>query len=284
MLFTVFFLLPGFIIQKLLHATKEYRDLSVFEYTTFSIGYSIIIFVVWIFYNQLLCSFDYIQYPFIAQLKSFFIDQNSSLLFSEFSVVFFLSYFCCFICIAVVVYTLSWINLWKSITRGLGLVRFSDHLTPWEDFITLNKMNWLSVEMKDGRTVLGKIGLSSHLPFDREIVLKRVDQTPIAIYGSDNKKVNFGPEIEYSYISTSEIKAIHAICDNEILPKAYSFADYFHVALPLIIFVSVSLVTFSLIILNINNCFKHSFIIDLAGLVVVITSFLWNVKSLSRFA
>jgi len=282
--FTLFLLLPGFISLKIRQSTREYKDLTTFEYTSISIGFSFLIFLLWLLINSIIFSIDNFHTSFINDLKKLIIDQNLDVLFSKFFVIFIITYMCAFLSFSLLMYNLHWIGFWSKILRKFGLTRFSSHLTPWEDFQILSKLDWIIVELKDGRTIVGKLGFGSHLPFDKEIVLKRTDLSPIEIYDKEKKRILYGPDIDLTYINYSDINLIHSTKDKSIEIGFQNIKDYTFVFLSLITSILMILVFFSLISLKIEGNFSHGFTVDLIVLLIAIFSCICNLKSLSKFS
>ncbi|MBA7586548.1 hypothetical protein ES708_28550 [subsurface metagenome] len=283
-LFTVFLLLPGFLAMKIGQSTKEYRELSAFEFTTISVGYSLLIVIIWIFTNWLLFVITSSRYGFVNDLYKLITKQNYAVLFSKFTIVFFLTYVCCFITFSVIVFNIHWIDLWKKLSRKSGFTRFSYHLTPWEDFHSLNRLNWIAVELKDGRTLIGKPGLISHLPFERELVLKRVKDSPIVVYDKNQKKVEFGPAIDQTYIDISEINAIHAIEDKNVEITKPNRKDYYVLFLSLLFFIVFFNAAFGFLVLRIEHIFELHFLLHFLCLFISILFLILNLRSLRTFS
>lgn len=280
-LLTVFFLLPGFLTLKIRQLTSEYKELSMYEYTISSIGYSLILFVFWLFFNYSIKFFFYAEYDFFLKIETIVKTHDWSLLFSNFSLYLLFSYLCVFTCFSLFVFNIHWLKIWKKISRRLGLARFSDHLTPWEDFCILNKYNWISVELNDGRTIVGKIGLVSHLPFEKELVIQSVENSSIEIYDENKKKLDFGPTIAFTYVKFSEIKAIHASVDDSIEYEKISRRDYIENSLILFSSLLFIISFFVFLIISIGSQFMFCFLL-LFG-VLSIVSLYFNLKKLKRF-
>lgn len=283
-LFTVFLLLPGFLTLRIRQSTREYRELSAFEFTTISVGYSLLILMLWVFVNWLLFIITSSRYRFVNDLQRLIVNQDYAILFSRFTIDFFLTYVCCFITFSIIVFNVHWIDFWKKLSRKSGFTRFSYHLTPWEDFHSLNRLNWIAVELKDGRTFLGKPGLISHLPFERELVLKRVKDSPIVVYDKDHKKIEFGPAIDQTYIDISEINAIHAIEDKNVEITEPKLKDYFALFVSLLFFIAFLNTTFGFWILRIANIFKLNIFLHFLCLCIAILFFILNLRSLRTFS
>ena len=277
-------LLPGFVALRIQQSTSEYRELSAFEFTTTSLGYSFVILAIWILENYSLSAIRPLGYGFFEKLEDLLVGKNLKVLFSSFSAILVLTYLNAFICFALFVFNLHWLGLGRKILRKLGLTRFSAHLTPWEDFQILSRIDWVAVELKDGRTLLGKLGLGSHLPFEKEIVLKRVDKSPVTIYNSSKERVNIGPEIELSYVNGSEISAMHSIKDPGIVPAAQKAGDYFLVAASLLLAIMVLCTLFVLVVLNVGCNLSHSPLLDLVLLPIATAAVLWNLWCLRKFS
>jgi hypothetical protein len=47
------------------------------------------------------------------------------------------------------------------------------------------------------------------LPFEKQIVLTRTKEASIQLYNFDNKRIDFGPQINQTYIKYDEIKDMH---------------------------------------------------------------------------
>lgn len=283
-IFTLFLLLPGFISLKIRQSTREYKELSTFEFTSISLGFSFLIFISWIFLNYVISSFDCIAYSFLNNLKQLFIGQKLEILFTRFFAVFIITYACAFIFFSLLIYNIHWLGLWNKILRKLGLTRFSSHLTPWEDFQILSRIDWLLVELKDGRTVVGKLGFGSHLPFDKEIVLKRTDISSIEIYDDQKQPVDYGHEIDLTYINYSDINTIHSIKDKSIEVSPQKIREYIILFISFLLSSALILSFFSLIAIKIDGQISYNFYLDVIIFMVTISSVIWNLKSLSKFS
>lgn len=240
--------------------------------------------MLWVFVNWLLFIITCSKYRFVNDLQRLIVNQDYAILFSKFTLDFFLTYICCFITFSVIVFNVHWIDLWKKLSRKSGFTRFSYHLTPWEDFHSLNRLNWIAVELKDGRTLLGKPGLISHLPFERELVLKRVKDSPIVVYDKDHRKIEFGPAIDQTYIDISEINAIHAIEDKNVKITKPILKDYFALFVSLLFFLIFFNTTFGFWILRIANIFELNIFLHFLCLSIAILFFILNLRSLRAFS
>lgn len=282
-LFTIFLLLPGFVALRIQQSTSEYRELSAFEFTTISLGYSFVILAIWILENYSLSTIHRLNYDFFEKLEELLVEKDLEVLFSSFSAVLVLTYLNAFICFALFVFNLHWIGLGRKILRKIGLTRFTAHLTPWEDFQILSRLDWVAIELKDGRTFLGKLGLGSHLPFEKEIVIKRVDKSPVTIYDTNKAKVNVGQEIELSYVKGSEIRAMHTIKDPDIVPTTQKAANYFLVAASLLLAIVALCMLFVLVVLSVGRNLRHSPLLNLLLLPIAAAAVLWNLWCLRKF-
>ena len=72
------------------------------------------------------------------------------------------------------------------------------------------------VELKDGRKVQGKIAFGSHEPFSKELVLSRAEKSPIRVYDPQNDLLNYGRDLELSYIGTDAIQDMHMVKDEAV--------------------------------------------------------------------
>ncbi len=229
---TVFVLLPGFLILRIQQSTKEYREKGVFESTVVSVGYSLLVVLLWISCNVLTKALTHGAYSFSQELITLSKAADIAPFLSYYALSFSIIYVFCFLAIGFLVYDFQYMDIWFRFLHRAGATRFSQHLTPWEDFLAINRYNWIAVELKDGRTLVGKIGLFSQLPFKKQIVLWPGSEPTIAIYGPepDHKPIDFGPPISQTYISVDEIRAMHAIKDekiSQVVPTAWNYAATF---------------------------------------------------------
>ncbi len=283
--YSVLVLLPGFLLLLVRQSTGEYERLSSFEATVVSVGYSVVVFFLFLSLSALLEWMSAERYGAFAIVKDILSLKKVPPLKARFFLSSLLIYLDGFVISALWIYNSHWIGFWKKIRIKLGLHRFTEHLTPWEDFLTLNKFNWLAVELKDGRTLVGKVGAFSHLPFQRQLLLKSVEDknvnSPIIIYDKDRKKVNFGPPVYQSYIPIEEIGTIHSIRDSKIktvLPKyTSSFLSLLCSSVYLIALVI-------LIVINLMGYCVHPALLDLSALLLAIASITLNLSFLARFS
>ena len=284
LLISVFFLLPGFLIVKLRSSVSEYKELSAFEYSISSIGYSFILFLSWVGLLVLLDKTPFTFY-FISNVRLLLLDfkGNSSLLFSPFIAKILVSYLATLIAFIAIAYNLSWIGFLNLIKRAFDITRFTDHLTPWEDFMILNRYNWLSVELKDGRVFLGKVGIFSHSPFSRQLILKRVKDSPIEIYDAEKKKVQYGPEIDMTYLNIDEVATINAIADKNIQITPIKNSHYVFLFLSLAVFVVLLMFTVAIFNSEYQVLFFTSIWFQLVMVVLTGASAIWNLGQLRTF-
>lgn len=277
---TIILLLPGFMLLLVRQSTGEYERLSNFESTIVSVGYSVVVFSLFVCFGLLLQWTSMGRYGFVGAAKEVVLTRSLPQLKNHLLITSLLVYLNAFAVSSLWVYNSHWIGFWKKIRKWLGLHRFTDHLTPWEDFLTLNKFNWLAVELKDGRTLVGKIGAYSHLPFQRQLLLKGVD-APIVVYDKEHRKVGFGPPIYQSYIPMEEIRTIHSVRDDKIkvfLPK------YTTCFLSLICS-SAYLTLFTVLLgLNLTGAYLHSPMFDILTFLFALLSISLNLSFLSRFS
>lgn len=283
-LFTLFFLVPGFLALRIRQRTAEYRDLSAFEFTSVSIGYSFIIATIWLVINYILARVFPGEYIFFSQLRAIVVDKDLGILFSPFSGAFLVTYANAFGAFSLTLFAIHWMGLGKKVLQALGLRRFTSRLTPWEDFQILSQMDWVAVELTDGRTFLGKLGIGSHLPFDRELILKRVDKSPVTIYDANHELVELGEEIQYSYVSGSEIRAMHNLKDPEISAVGHPVRQYVLVMLLHILGVLFLSLALSLVVLNVGDYWRHSAAWDGGASVIAVVCVVFSLRSLRRFS
>jgi len=282
--FSLFLLLPGFIVIKIHQSTREYKTLDTFEYTTQSLAYSLLIFLIWVLSNYFLLKIFGNKYTLFTDLKEIIIKSNFDPIFSKAFGVIILSYLSSFLIVSLFLYNILWINLFYIIFRKIGFTRFSQKLTPWEDFQLISKFDWVSVELKNGKTIIGKLCFGSHSPFEKEIVLKAIKDNPIQVYNLNNELVKFGPEIERTYINYNEISNIHSIIDDTIETTNTGIKNHICLILSLLISIVLIFITFNSISLSFLNCIStfKSWIIIL--FLLMLLSFYWNLKTLSKYS
>ena len=279
---TIFVLLPGFLVLRIRQSTREYRDLGNFQITTVSVAYSVAIFAIWFSVNILLEMITQKRYMFLEHLTQMSKVTDFDLFLSEFTAAMVLLYVGIFCAFGLLVYNFGFISIWFRFLHGVGATRFSQHLTPWEDFLTLNRVNWIAVELKDGRTFIGKIGLFSHLPFKRQIVLTRTSESPVIMYGEDNKKIVFGPEIDQTYVNDDEIRSMHSVVDKTITIETPSPIHYVFTFGTLVLVVLASIIWAAVVAVNITASWRHSPVLDITLGLLVLTFLLLNLISLRR--
>jgi len=201
--------------------------MGVFESTIVSVGYSLLVVLFWLGSNVLVATLTKGAYAFPSEFIALSRATDLSGILSPYTLAFAVIYFACFAAIGFLVYDFQYMDIWFQFLHRTGATRFSQHLTPWEDFLSINRWNWIAVELKDGRTLVGKVGLFSQLPFKKQLVLDSGSDAPISLYGPDLRKIDFGPDISQTYIPFDEIRAMHAIEDKTIKvvhPTAWNYA------------------------------------------------------------
>lgn len=278
--YSVLVLLPGFILLLVRQSTGEYERLSSFEATVVSVGYSVIVFFLFLSLSLAMEWMSAGRYEVSNVTKEVLLLRNVPPLRPRFFFSSFLIYLDGFSITALWIYNSHWIGFWKKIRKRVGLHRFTEHLTPWEDFLTLNKFNWLAVELKDGRTLVGKVGAFSHLPFQRQLLLKGVE-APIVIYNKDRKKEDFGPPVFQTYIPVEEIGVIHSIKDDKIKPFLPKYTSSF---LSLICS-SLYVIAFAVLaVINIMGYWAHPVLLDIPVFFLTVLSVLVNLSFLAKFS
>jgi hypothetical protein len=280
--FSLFFLVPGFVIVRIHQTTREFRDLSAFEYTTLSIAQSFLVLVLWILWILLIDSI--FRFHLIDNLKELMLLGKHGLFFSPSLAVFFVTSLTAFIVAALFFFNLAWTRLLNKGLRAIGFNRFTEHLTPWEDFQILGQPHWILVEFKDGKSISGKLAFGSHMPFERELVLKRVDQSPVTVYDKDHRIVSYGPDIDMTYINADEIQNIHMIRDKAEEERIHPPTNYVQMAFSLGI--STLLIAFFMMLfaLRLDGSYPNwPFWIQYFFPVALLAVF-WNPRSLARYS
>ena len=280
---TLFLLLPGFVVIKIHQSAREYKSLSTFEYTTTSLGYSLLIFLLWIIINYSLSFIGAGNYCLLQDLKEVIISQNYEILFSKSFGAIIFSYLCSFGIVSLILYNILWVNLTYVFFRKLNLTRFSQGLTPWEDFQMISKLDWIIVELKNGKSIVGKLCFWSHSPFGKELVIKRTDSSPIQLYDSNNKNISFGPEIELAYVNIDEISTIYSVKDKGISVTNRTRSDVLYLILSLSFSIIMILLTFSSIPLMLYKSVHISSWLILLFFVLLFIGLVCNFKSLSKY-
>jgi hypothetical protein len=280
--FTLFFLVPGFAVVKIHQSTREFRDLSAFEYTTLSIAQSFLVLLVWILWILFLNKMFGLH--LVDDLRRLILKGEHELFFSRSLAVFLVTYLTAFLVLTLLLFNLAWTRAPNKLLRALGFSRFTEHLTPWEDFQILGQPHWILIELKDGTSISGKIAFGSHMPFTKELVLKRVDQSPIMVYDKDHKLVDYGQDIEMTYVDANEIRDIHMVKDEKVKEPTRPIRK--HIATTISLVVSLALVAFFMMLLSL--WIDHSYpgwppwIMWLFP--VAIAAVVWNVKSLGVYS
>ena len=284
LLTTVFILLPGFLLLRFRQSTAEYRDLGTFEVTTISVAYSVVIFAAWFTLNLLLQTATQGHYRFIDQLIALTTAPDIKPFLSTSMAAMVLLYMGVFLASGILVYNLAYMRVWFHILNSLGVTRFSRHLTPWEDFLTINQSCWIALEVACGKTYIGRVGLFSHQPFERnELVLTGTTESPVIAYDADHKKIEFGPSIHQLYINSTEIRAMFAIADGRIPTGEPKKPRYFNTIISLVLALSSIVALAALLAADITQSFPHAPIIDgVAGLFTIGLLFL-NLCNLRLF-
>lgn len=279
---TVFVLLPGFIVVRVQQSTREFREWGTFEFTITSVAFSVVIFLLWVILSAGLEWLTGGAYRFSGYLKALLIGASPAELVSSQTVASVILYAGSFLAVTLFLYSYQFMGISYRILRALRLNRFSEHLTPWEDFLTLNRLNWIAVEMKDGRTVLGKVGLFSHMPFERQLVLTRTRSSPVAIYDASHKLIKFGPEIANSYVPFENIQAMHAIEDKRIVGKTLSPMDYLF-SIETVFFAILWLVFFTCVMaIAVSGTYAQSLSVDILEILQVGSLLALSLTSLRR--
>ena len=280
--FTLFFLVPGFVIVKVHQTTREFRDLSAFEYTTLSIAQSFLVLVLWILWILLIGSA--FKFHLLDNLRELILQGKHDLFFSNSLAVFFVTYLTAFLVAALFLFNMAWTRILNKGLRAIGFKRFTEHLTPWEDFQILGQPHWILVELKDGRSISGKIAFGSHMPFGKELVLKRVDQSPIMVYDKNQNLVEYGHDIEMTYINADEIQNIHMVRDKDAEERLQPVANHMQMVLSLI--TSIVLIAFFMMLyaLRLDASYPNwplwiQYLFPLALLAII-----WNLRSLTRYS
>ena len=283
-LITVFVLLPGFLLLRFRQATAEHRDLGTFEISTVSVAYSVIIFSGWFITNLGLQGITQRRYSFLEQLASMAMSSDIRPFLSKATAAMVIVYVGVFLASGLLVYNIAYIGAWFRFLQGIGVTRFSRHLTPWEDFLTLNHMNWIAVEMTSGKTYVGRIGLFSHQPFERnELVLTGTSESPVIVYDTNNKMIDFGPCIHQVYVAANEIRAMHAIPDASNAPSTPRVLQKFSTVGSLTAAICALIVLVSAIAANITQALPHAPILDFIGGCFTLGFILLNLLSLKPY-
>ena len=280
--FTLFFLVPGFAVVKIHQSTREFRDLSAFEYTTLSIAQSFLVLLLWILWILFLNKAFGLH--LVDDMKRLILKGEHEIFFSSSLAVFLVTYLTAFLVLSLFLFNLAWTRMLNKLLRSLGFNRFTEHLTPWEDFQILGQPHWILVELKDGTSISGKIAFGSHMPFAKELVLKRVDQSSIMVYDKDHKLVNYGPDIEMTYIDANEIRDIHMVKDQNAEEPVRPISR--HVITTISLIVSLALVAFFLMLLSLQ--IDHSYPSWPTWIMwlfpAAVAAVIWNVRSLGVYS
>lgn len=203
------FILPGFVIERIRRDAKEYTNLTAFEHTISSLLYSIILIIT----SLLVFSYNNLKYNlFDLSLSEIIINymKNKQLdILIEPIKYFSITYFIVFISIASFIYSAAWIDLIYRIKLLMKLQRRTKFPTPWDDYFHENSQKWMSVTLNDGRTILGKASITSHSPYEPELIISSEPGDPIKVY-QNKQRINASIEYDDIYIPRDSIVSIES--------------------------------------------------------------------------
>lgn len=282
-------LLPGFLILRVRQRTTEYRELSTFEFTIISLAYSVAVLLTFGGLNLIMQSATKQTYNFSESVVQMVATNASAGLrleyaFSPIGASVIWLYIVCGLVVTFITWNFAWLGIRKKLSRVLGLTRFSDHLTPWEDFFILNRLNWVVVELNDGRSLLGKIGMFSHSPFDRQVMLHSPGPEGIQVYDSDRTLIRVGPNLHHSYIHGDEITAIHSIKDDKAQEFVPTAAHYVKWTMSLVLAGIVLVACGFLPVLNYSSVWNHTVWLDVVSLIAACVLIFWNLRVQAKIA
>jgi len=211
-------LLPGFFIERIRSSTREYVVKDNFSSTIQSFFFSLILFILWFLSNCLFMLFDS-SYLFTTYINRF---QNYNIyhLISNKKIIYpILLYIFVFISFGFIVHAWEWLYLSFKLRKFLGLHRFTRNLTPWEDFIFMSSGHWVDVELSSGCHYIGMITISSHNPFEKEIVISSSDYNPMIIYNKEFQKINYEILPDQVYLNLKNIVSISRFPKKNEMPS-----------------------------------------------------------------
>lgn len=203
---TIFVLLPGFGVVWIIHATRANRELGTFEFTLVSLANSLLVAGAFLLLGWITQATTRGEYAFVASLRDFANRESGYLavLLARDGLSALFLYVFAFVAVTFVTFTFSWSRMVFTALSSLGFVRFTRHLTPWEDFMEANRLNWVAADMKDGRTIVGRIAAFSHYPFDRQVILSSTSKYPLRIYDENHKVVQHAQNVRVGQVLVSD--------------------------------------------------------------------------------
>lgn len=206
-------LLPGFLVVKARQAAREHARQDNFEATIVSLAFSVVIFGLWTAANAIYERLSPGTYSFTVRFMAWFSGGGPSNLLVPDSFVAILSYFTTAAMVILAAFAWTWIGGPQKAKQGLRLYKFTEHLTPWEDFVQGYRDRWVAARLTDGRTIVGRMGIASHSPFPREIILTSTPDQAVDSYDENHRKENHSLPLDAVYLSADTIRTIEAFAD-----------------------------------------------------------------------
>ncbi len=168
---SLLFLLPGFLVVQARRRAKEYVQHEAFEFTIISLAFSFFLLLLWVaiclFQRALIDS----KFSVFQSLEEYVSKSGVASLFNSYVYIALICYLLVFLTFTFVAYAFAYSSTLHFVVRIFGLRRRTRHLTPWEDFLHLNRRRWVSISLNDNRTYVGRVGIFSHKPFEDELIL-----------------------------------------------------------------------------------------------------------------
>ncbi|MGL1892163.1 MAG: DUF6338 family protein [Spirochaetaceae bacterium] len=278
----IIFLLPGFLIVKMLRLIKEYEKVSIFEQTITSLGFSILIISgsvisIMIHLNSLL------KYGWNIQriISNFNLDQINVDMFYilGYSLI---NFFVVGITTSFIIYLTAWFEIPFYISSKLNMNHRTKKLTPWDDFFDLNSNRWVSVSLEDGTSFVGVPLMASHSPHDKEFVLSSADNALIDLY-KGTTKIDSSLPIENVYISGKNINSIisyrNPIAKEHSTKKSDNIPIYILIYIFLIIFFMLKSAHYIALSILVS---KVIYSLWLVGLIILVL-FYFRIASIKKF-
>jgi len=208
-LLTSLFILPGFLLSKIREKVEAFDHQNDFSATTYSLGISIIIFFLWLFFNFLYENYFSSDYHFSIALKHL-VDSNNSLkiLLSPKAVIAISFYALSFLLCGYFLFVWYWSSFgYILIYKFIGFTKKTKGITPWDDLPSLTVSKWVAIETNDSRIIMGQVLYISHRPYPRELIISGSDEDTIHIY-ENKEEINYSDSLEYIYLNDENIRSI----------------------------------------------------------------------------
>lgn len=197
------FLIPGYLVVRFLHTTRETRTADNFELSIQSLIFSLLIGGTWLYLTPpglKLASLVATQSPILPKLLDGWAVFRSLAWLAAVAII-----------VAVIFAKAHHYRLYWWALEKVGFGRLNGYITTWEELADHSANRWVSVETNTGQTYIGLISALTPHPHERSLILTRDADHPIQIFKIGERALC---DTQYVWLAGDNIKSIGVFPDS----------------------------------------------------------------------